>query len=125
MELSGTDQMQFDKKELTVTEGDNVTLKFKHTGKLPELAMGHNVVILKPGSPLPVFSAEAAKAKDNDYIPQDEKSKAMMVTHTEMLGGGEETEITFVAPAAGEYPYLCTFPGHFALMNGKLIVKAK
>ena len=41
------------------------------------------------------------------------------------LGGGEETEITFTAPEPGEYPFLCTFPGHFGIMNGKFIVKAK
>ncbi|MEM1084006.1 MAG: azurin [Verrucomicrobiota bacterium] len=126
LELTGNDQMQFDKKELTVTEGQKVTLKFKHIGKLPKAAMGHNVVILKPGTNVPAFAGEAVKAgAANDYLPQDDKSKGMIVASTKMLGGGEETSITFTAPAAGEYPYLCTFVGHFAVMQGKLTVKAK
>jgi azurin len=125
VELTGNDQMQYDKKEFTVTEGDNVTLKFKHIGKLPKAAMGHNVVILKPGTAMPTFAMKCAPAAATDYIPADAESTALIVAHTKMIGGGEETSITFTAPAAGEYPYLCTFPGHFGVMNGKMTVKAK
>lgn len=125
LELTGNDQMQYDKKELSVVAGQKVTLKFKHIGKLPEVAMGHNVVILKPGTEIAPFAMKAAPAKDHGYIPQDEASKGLIIAHTEMIGGGEETEITFTAPEAGEYPYLCTFPGHFGVMNGKLTVKEK
>jgi azurin len=125
LELTGNDQMQFNLKTLEVTEGQKVTLVFKHIGQLPVVAMGHNVVILKPGTELPAFAAKCAPAKDNGYIPQDEDSKKLIVAHTKMLGGGESDEITFTAPAAGAYPYVCTFPGHFAIMQGVLTVKAK
>lgn len=125
LELTGNDQMQYDKKELTVTTGQKVTLEFKHIGQLPKAAMGHNVVILKAGTPLPTFAQKAMTAAATDYIPQDEESKKLMIAHTTMVGGGESTSVTFTAPEPGEYPYLCTFPGHFAVMNGKLIVKAK
>lgn len=125
LELTGNDQMQYDKKELTVTEGQKVTLTFKHIGKLPKAAMGHNVVILQSGTEVPPFAMKCAPAAATDYIPQDEESKKLMIAHTKMVGGGESDSITFTAPAAGEYPYICTFPGHFGLMTGKLIVKAK
>ena len=66
------------------------------------------------------------QAAATDYIPADEESKKMIVAHTKILGGGESQTITFTAPAeAGDYPYVCTFPGHFALMQGVLKVKAK
>lgn len=47
--------------------------------------------------------------------------------HTEMVGGGETTEVTFTAPdEPGEYEYLCSFPGHYAAgMKGFLVVKAE
>jgi azurin len=125
LEITGNDQMQYDKKELTVTEGEKVTLTLKHIGKLPKAAMGHNVVILKAGTAIPTFAMKCAPAAATDYIPQDEESKKLIIAHTDMVGGGETTSVTFTAPAAGEYPYLCTFPGHFGLMTGKLIVKAK
>lgn len=125
LEITGNDQMQYDKKEMTVTEGQTVTLTLKHIGKLPKAAMGHNIVILKTGTEIAPFAMKAAPAAATDYIPQDGESKKLMIAHTKMVGGGESDSVTFTAPAAGEYPYLCTFPGHFGLMTGKLIVKAK
>jgi azurin len=39
------------------------------------------------------------------------------------LGGGETDVIEFQAPPAGEYEFLCSFPGHYAMMRGKFVVK--
>ena len=125
IEITGNDQMQYNIKAFEVTEGQKVVLSFKHIGQLPAIAMGHNVVILNKGTVLPAFSAKCAPAKDNGYIPQDEESKKQIVAHTKMLGGGEADEITFTAPAAGYYPFMCSFPGHFAIMQGVMTVKPK
>jgi azurin len=125
IEITGNDQMQYNIKAFEVTEGQKVVLSFKHIGQLPSIAMGHNVVILKSGTAVPAFATKCAPAKDTGYIPQDEESKKEMVAHTKMLGGGESAEITFTAPAAGDYPFICSFPGHFAIMQGVMTVKAK
>ena len=126
LELTGNDQMQFNTKTLEVTAGEKVSLTFKHIGQLQKVAMGHNVVILKAGTPIPPFATKAMTATTTDYIPADEESKKAIVAHTKVLGGGESQTITFTAPTEpGDYPYLCTFPGHFALMQGVLKVKAK
>ena len=125
IEIAGNDQMQYDKKAFEVTEGQKVTLTLKHSGQLPVVAMGHNVVILKPGTDLAAFAVKCAPAKETGYIPADAESKALIIAHTKMLGGGESDTITFTAPAAGSYPYLCTFPGHFAVMQGVMTVKPK
>lgn len=125
IEITGNDQLQFNTKSFEVTEGQKVVLSFKHIGQLPAVAMGHNVVILKSGTSIPAFSAKCAPAKDNEFIPEDEESKEQIIAHTKLLGGGESDEITFTAPAAGEYPFICSFPGHFAIMQGVMTVKAK
>ncbi len=125
IEITGNDQMQYSTKAFEVTEGQKVVLSFKHIGQLPVIAMGHNVVILKAGTAIPTFAAKCAPAKDNEYIPDDAESKEQIVAHTKLLGGGESDEITFTAPAAGEYPFICSFPGHFAIMQGVMTVKAK
>jgi azurin len=125
IEITGNDQMQYNIKAFEVTEGQKVVLSFKHIGQLPAIAMGHNVVILKSGTAVPAFATKCAPAKDAGYIPQDEESKKEIVAHTKMLGGGESEEITFTAPAAGDYPFICSFPGHFAIMQGVMTVKAK
>ena len=46
-----------------------------------------------------------------------------MIAKTKVLGGGESDSVTFSIKEAGEYQYLCSFPGHFALMQGKITVK--
>jgi azurin len=40
-----------------------------------------------------------------------------------MLGGGQKTTITFQAPEKGDYDFICSFPGHVALMNGIFTVE--
>jgi azurin len=125
IEITGNDQMQYSTKAFEVTEGQKVVLSFKHIGQLPAIAMGHNVVILQAGTAVPAFATKCAPAKDTEYIPQDEESKKEVVAHTKLLGGGESDEITFTAPAPGEYPFICSFPGHFAIMQGVMTVKAK
>lgn len=125
IEITGNDQMQFNVKNFEVTEGETIQLSLKHIGQLPAVAMGHNVVILKPDTDLPAFAAKSAPAKDSEYIPQDQESLDQVVAHTALLGGGEEDEITFTAPEPGEYPFICSFPGHFAIMQGVMTVKPK
>ena len=69
------------------------------------------------------FAEAAAKSPASDYIPAN--MKAMIVAATRLIENGQSAEVTFTVPAkAGNYPYLCTFPGHMAAgARGKLIVK--
>ena len=119
--VSGNDQMQFDKKELRIKSGARVRLTLKHTGKAPATTMGHNLVLLKAGTDVAQFATRAAAARTTAFIPASEKDS--VIAHTRVLGGGEEDTIEFDAPAAGTYDYLCTFPGHYVIMRGKLIVE--
>ncbi|MEO0473966.1 MAG: azurin [Bacteroidota bacterium] len=116
--INGSDQMNFDKDELKVLSGSKVELTLNHTGELAKAAMGHNVVILKKGTDVVAFATKAIAAKDNDYIPEGDE----ILVHTEMVGGGESTTISFDAPERGSYDFICSFPGHYALMKGKFIV---
>jgi len=119
--LNAGDDMKYDLSEIKVKEGQTVKLTLHHTGKMAADAMGHNFVLLAQGVDLSAFAQAANAAKDNDYIPKDKA--ADIIAHTKTIGGGETTEITFTAPAKGTYDYLCTFPGHWAMMKGKFIVE--
>ncbi len=116
--IESNDQMKFDVKEIKVKKGDTIKLTLKHVGQLPKAAMGHNWVLLNADTDMASFAQAAIQARDNDYIPADG-----FIIHTDLLGGGEETTIEFEAPEIGEYTFICSFPGHFALMNGKFIVE--
>jgi azurin len=119
--IEGNDQMQFNTKELKAVAGKPITLTLKHVGKIPKEAMGHNLVILQEGTDESAFAAKAIVAKDTDYIPASEK--ASIIAHTKLIGGGEEDTIEFTIDKKGTYNFLCTFPGHVAMMKGVLIVE--
>ncbi len=119
--LLSNDQMTYDQKTITVKEGQTVRLTLRHTGTMPKAAMGHNFVLLKKGVSLSEFGQKSASAAGSDYIPQSEKNN--IIAHTKMIGGGESDTIEFVAPAKGEYEFLCSFPGHFAIMKGIFVVE--
>lgn len=121
LSIAGNDQMQFDKKELTVKAGQTVTLTLKHTGTMPATTMGHNWVLLKQGTDVATFAGEAATAGvSKDYMPANADA---IIAHTKVIGGGEETTVEFTAPAAGKYEFICSFPGHWAMMRGVLTVE--
>lgn len=119
--IEGNDQMQFSTKELRAEAGKPITLTLKHVGKIPKETMGHNLVILQEGTDEAAFAAKAITAKDSDYIPASEKSS--IIAHTKLLGGGEQDTIEFTIDKKGTYNFLCTFPGHVAMMKGVLIVE--
>jgi len=119
--LLATDQMQFDQQTIKVKEGQTVRLTLQHSGRMPKAAMGHNFVLLKKGVSLSEFGQKAAGAAGNDYIPHSEKRN--IIAHTKMIGGGESDTIEFLTPPRGEYEFLCSFPGHYAIMKGIFVVE--
>ncbi|MCO6495538.1 MAG: azurin [Bacteroidetes bacterium] len=119
--IEGNDQMKFNLSEIKVKEGQTVKLTLKHVGKAPKTVMGHNFVLLAQGLDMVTFSKDAIAAKATDYIP--EKDLSNIIAHTKLIGGGESDVIEFTAPAKGSYDFLCSFPGHAALMKGKFIVE--
>ncbi len=123
-QISGDDKMLFNVKELSATAGEKLKVEFVNSGTLPKQAMSHNWVLLKTMSDADIATfATAASAKPTEFMPDD---VSKVLAHTKMLGPGEKDSISFNAPAEpGTYPYICTFPGHYALMRGTLTVKAK
>lgn len=119
--IEGNDQMKYNTDEIRVKAGQTVKLTLKHVGKMKKEVMGHNWVLLTQGADVAAIGQAGAVAADNDYIPADMTD--MIITYTKMIGGGESVTIEFEAPAQGTYDFLCTFPGHYALMKGKFIVE--
>tara|TARA_Y100000746_G_scaffold228596_1_gene236878 strand:- start:827 stop:1318 length:492 start_codon:yes stop_codon:yes gene_type:complete len=119
--IDGTDTMMYSKNSFEIKSGQKLKLTFKNIGKLPKVAMGHNIVILKNSVDLVKFCSEAVKFPTNEYFPKGREKD--VIGRTKLLGPGEEDTIYFIAPEPGTYEYVCTFPGHFALMKGKMIVK--
>jgi azurin len=120
VEISGNDVMQYDKKELAVPATcKEITVTLHHAGKQPREAMGHDWVLVKTADLAAVAQAGIGAGLANNYlVPGDRR----VLAHTKVIGGGESTSVTFsgsLLSKGGDYSYLCTFPGHSALMHGK------
>ena len=119
VDISSTDQMTFDKKEIAVAaDCTSVEVTLKHVGKAPVQQMGHNWVLTKTADAQPVANDGLSAGIPNDHI---KKGDTRVIAHTKLIGGGQTTSVTFPTSALkkGEaYTFFCSFPGHIALMKG-------
>jgi azurin len=119
LDIAGTDQMSFDKKEMAVAaDCTEVEVTLKHTGKLPAASMGHNWVLSKTSDLAAIASDGLGAGLANDYL---KKGDARVLAHTKIIGGGQTATVKF--PTAllkkGEaYSFFCSFPGHSTMMKG-------
>jgi azurin len=119
LDISGNDQMQFDKQQLSAPAScKEITVTLHHSGKLPKAAMGHDWVLVSAADLAAVANAGVGAGLANDYIAPGDKR---VIAHTRLVGGGESASVTFASALLKpgvSYAYLCTFPGHNALMHG-------
>jgi putative membrane-bound dehydrogenase-like protein len=114
------DQMQFDKKTFSVKAGQVVELVLENSD-----FMLHNWVLTQIGMMNKVGAAADKMAADpkgaeKHYIP----AMPEVIAATELVNPETRTVIRFKAPEkTGDYPYVCTFPGHWRIMNGVMKVE--
>jgi uncharacterized protein len=113
--------MDFDIDEFTVKPGQRVRLTLENPDEMP-----HNLLILRPGTTEAVGALAdammtARDAAERHYVPPTPD----VMWATPLLAPHEEATIEFTAPRqVGDYPYICTFPGHWRLMQGVMKVAA-
>jgi azurin len=123
IEITANDQMKFNVTSIEAKPGEELKVTLTNLGSLPKEAMGHNWILLKQGSDGAAFSAAAAAAREQNYVPPALQDQ--IIAKIDLLGPHKTGEVTFKAPdQPGEYPFLCSFPGHFPIgMKGTLTVK--
>ncbi|MEY2598275.1 MAG: hypothetical protein RLZZ142_534 [Verrucomicrobiota bacterium] len=113
-------QMQFSPKELRVKAGQSVRIVFEN----PDLML-HNWVLVRPGmlEEVGLLADKMAAGADGlakGYVPESKE----VLQSTALVGPNGRAELRFDAPKEpGRYPYLCTFPGHWRIMQGVLVVE--
>jgi azurin len=80
--------------------------------------MMHNFVLIEEGSADKVAAAALAADPSKKYVPE----MSEVLYGSKLLNPKEEIEFTIPAPAKGTYEFICTYPGHYKMMNGKFIV---
>lgn len=112
------ERMMYDVKELNVKAGKKVKLTFANPDFMP-----HNILLVNPGKVDEIANKAlmlGAKGFDTGFIPDSPD----ILWHSKLLDHGKEEVIEFTAPAKpGDYPYMCSFPGHYLIMRGMMHVK--
>jgi azurin/sugar phosphate isomerase/epimerase len=118
--IEAANGLQFSAKELHAKAGERLSLTFTNPDVMP-----HNWALLAPGS-LPRIGELANKlvgdpaGAERQYVPETSD----VLAYTDIVAPGGTFTIHFTAPAKpGDYPYLCTFPGHWQIMNGVMKVE--
>ncbi|MGI9472026.1 MAG: DUF6797 domain-containing protein, partial [Rubripirellula sp.] len=118
--LSAAKNLMFDQSEVRVRGGQAIQLTFKNPDAVP-----HNWALLKPGTLKTVGEQCNRMIADPQavalqYIPQTKD----VLAYTDVVEPYASHTIYFRVPKEpGRYPYLCTFPGHWMVMNGVLVVE--
>jgi plastocyanin len=105
--------LEFNPTRVSAKAGTRVRIRFVNDGTLP-----HNLVVPRKDDDIDALALAAYQAGETGYVPMDLKDK--LVSWTTLASPGESVEATFVVPAAGEYTYVCLFPGHSNSMLGTL-----
>ena len=123
IKLKAGDDMKFDQKSVTVSAAcKSISIELQHTGKLPVAAMGHNVVVTATPDADAVARDGLKAGAAAGYLPAGD---ARVLAATKMVGGGESATATLSGgklKAGGAYSFICSFPGHAALMRGTVVV---
>jgi len=91
--IDGNDSFQFTLNEFAISRGTEVNLTFKNVGRLD-----HNFIVA---------------AADVDLFAVTE-ADALSGINTGIVQAGGEVSMTFTAPSAGTYTFVCVVPGHAA-----------
>ncbi len=112
--------LQYVQKQLTAKAGEKLIIIFKNPDVVP-----HNWMLAKPGALHKIGDLANLMITDpqglaKHYVPDSDD----VLAYTDMTNPKGEFIIHISAPKdKGEYPYLCTFPGHWMVMNGVLKVE--
>lgn len=114
-------KMAFDKTVLRATVGQTIEIVLNNKDQMP-----HNLVLLDKESldNFGVLVDEFLKSPDAEKMNYVPRSKYVLGA-TGMLNPTEKEAIQITLPnVPGRYPFVCTFPGHWRIMQGVLIVEA-
>jgi len=109
-------KMAYLTKEFTVKANQKVNLIMNNTSTIE--VMKHNIVILNDETKINEVGQQALSAKN--YIP----NHPAIIVATPIANAGTQTNVRFRAPKTpGKYPFICTYPGHYIMMKGVMIVE--
>jgi azurin len=119
--LKANDDMHFDKDLFKIKSGKKIILRLTNIGSQAGKPMAHNVVILNKGTDISNFADAARQSEKDQYIPPAFASS--IIAHTKSVIAGKSDEVKFTITQPGVYDFICSYPGHWGTMQGKIVVE--
>ena len=116
--IQGVEGLKYSVTTFDVKPSSKIRLDFANVSD-----MQHNVVIVKPGSATRIADAALTLGLAGtrlNFVP----NSADVLFNSALLDPQKSESIYFYAPETpGEYPFICTFPGHAVTMKGVMRVR--
>ena len=110
-------EMKFDVKSIKVPANKEIT--FALVNESTDATMPHNIVFIQAGTANDVGQA-GYKFLENAYVAPDDKN---VIAHSPLAQINETVYFSFTTPNAGEYEFICSYPGHWGMMKGKFVTE--
>ena len=110
-------EMHYDVSEIHTTA--NTKMKITLVDDATDPSMQHNIVIVKAADMDSVAMHGISAGLAKGFVPNE----PAVIASSKLTQPGTKTEMSFTTPAAGDYMFICTYPGHYQKMQGKFIVK--
>ena len=120
LEIVVGSNLSIEPRVITARAGEKLQLTLRNPDVVP-----HNWALAASGSLARVGDLANRLIADPEaaarqYIPHSDE----ILAYTDVVPAGQRHTIHFTAPTTpGRYPFLCTFPGHWMVMNGELVVE--
>ncbi len=110
-------RMIYNKTRFAVVAGKPLRIVLDNKDHMP-----HNLLVVQPGGSEvvgPLAEKMGQEGFKKGFVPD-----SSLILHTiKMVNPDESKSVEFVAPTKpGKYEYVCTFPGHWRLMRGEMLV---
>ena len=111
--------MRYDTTRIVVEAGKPFEIIFENTDMMP-----HNLVVMQPGAREEVGMEAQSMSPTPDkqgkaFVPKNKK----ILASTKLIEPGQKETLKLVAPnKVGDYDYVCTYPEHWKVMFGQLVV---
>ena len=114
------EEIRFEPDSFSIPSGASVKINLVNQSE--HQSMFHNMVICTFGKTSEIGFKGIQAGKKNDFVPPN---NANVLANSTVINPGDSTHFNFMAPAAGKFSYVCTFPGHYSIMQGVLTINVK
>jgi glucose/arabinose dehydrogenase/azurin len=118
------EQMRYDVQRIVVEAGKPFEIIFENDDMMP-----HNLIVVQPGARAEIgavtdkMQPTTLDRQGRPYIPEDRALARKVLAATRLIEPGQKETLKMVAPRrVGTYEYVCTFPEHWKVMFGELVV---